>query len=231
MLARVALTDREKLHVETVEQWHGWLAEHGDRGEGVWLVTWKRATGRPAPSYDELVTEALAQGWVDSTAGTLDAERGMLWFAPRKKGSGWSRPNKQRIELLEAQGRMQPRGRARIEAAKADGSWVLLDDVENLVMPPDLAAALNARPGARATWEGFPRSVKRGQLERLVQAKRPATREKRVREIAEGARRGERAYFPPAARRAGTGSAGGTSAAMPTDAPSLLSEPSERSPR
>jgi uncharacterized protein YdeI (YjbR/CyaY-like superfamily) len=195
----VALTDREKLHVETVEQWRDWLVEHADRGAGVWLVTWKRTTGRPAPSYDELVTEALAQGWVDSTAGSLDDERGMLWFAPRKKGSGWSRPNKQRIDRLEAEDRMQPRGRALLEAAKADGSWTLLDDVENLVVPPDLAAALDARPGARATWEAFPRTVKRGQLERLVQAKRQATREKRVREIAQGASRGERAYFPSAA--------------------------------
>jgi uncharacterized protein YdeI (YjbR/CyaY-like superfamily) len=179
----------------------GWLAEHGDRSAGIWLVTWKRAAGRPSPSYDEVVLEALAWGWIDSTAGTVDAERSMLWFAPRKKGSGWSRPNKERVRLLEAQDRMQPGGRARIEAARADGSWTLLDDVEDLVLPPDLAAALEAHPGARATWEAFPRSVKRGQLERLVQAKRQATRDKRVREIAEGANRGERTYFPPAARQ------------------------------
>lgn len=90
---------------------------------------------------------------------------------------------------------MSPRGQAVVDAAEADGSWTLLDDVEDLVVPPDLAAALAARPGARETWEGFPKSVRRGQLERLVQAKRPPTRERRVTEIAAGAARGVRTYF------------------------------------
>ena len=184
--------DREQLHVETTEQWRAWLHANADRGEGVWVVTWKKATGRPAPGYDELVCEALTVGWIDSTAGTVDAERSMLWFAPRKRGSGWSRPNKERLARLEAEGRMQPRGTAVVEAAKADGSWALLDDVEDLVVPPDLAAAFDARPGSRETWEAFPRSVKREHLVRLVTAKRPATREARVAQIADAAARGER---------------------------------------
>ena len=87
---------------------------------------------------------------------------------------------------------MQPRGTAVVEAAKADGSWTLLDDVEELVVPPDLAAALDARPGARATWDAYPRSVERQHLERLVQAKRPETRAKRLAATAEAAGRGER---------------------------------------
>ena len=187
--------DREQVHVETVEQWRAWLDAHQDRTDGVWLVTWKKATGRPAPTYDEVVEEALCVGWIDSTAGTLDDERGMLWFAPRKRGSGWSRVNKRRLEQLERDGRIRPRGRAVLDAAKADGSWTLLDDVEDLVVPADLAAAFEARPGSRATWEAFPRSVKRAHLERLVQAKRPETRERRTTAIADAAARGERAPF------------------------------------
>ena len=186
--------DREQLHVETVEQWRTWLRAHADRGEGLWVVTWKRATGRPSPTYDELVTEALAVGWVDSTAGTLDAERGMLWFAPRKRGSGWSRPNKQRLAVLAAEGRMHPRGTAVVDAAKADGSWTLLDDVEALVVPPDLAAALEGH--ARDVWDAFPRSVKRAQLAQIVQAKRSETRARRIAQVAEAAARGERALYP-----------------------------------
>ena len=186
--------DREQVHVETVEQWRSWLQAYCDRGEGVWLVTWKRATGRPSPTYDEVVVEALAVGWVDSTAGTLDAERGMLWFAPRKRGSGWSRPNKQRLERLEREGRMHPRGRAVVDAAKADGSWTLLDDVEDLVVPADLADAFAARPGSREVWEAFPRSVKRMHLERVAQAKRAETRDRRVQEVADAAARGQRAW-------------------------------------
>jgi uncharacterized protein YdeI (YjbR/CyaY-like superfamily) len=111
---------------------------------------------------------ALCVGWVDSTANTVDDERSMLWFAPRKRGSGWSRPNKERIERLDRDGLMQPRGRAVVGAAKADGSWSLLDDVENLMVPPDLAAAFAVRAGSREQWEAFPRSARRGILEWIV---------------------------------------------------------------
>lgn len=193
--APVAMADGERVHAETVEQWRAWLAEHADRGTGAWLVSWKKATGRPALTYDEAVMEALAVGWVDATAGTVDDERSMLWFSPRKRGSGWSRPNKLRLERLEAEGRMQPRGTAVVEAAKADGSWTLLDDVEDLVVPPDLAEALAGHPGSRETWDGFPRSVKRGQLEQLVQAKRPETRSRRAEQIAAAAAVGQRAFM------------------------------------
>jgi uncharacterized protein YdeI (YjbR/CyaY-like superfamily) len=75
---------------------------------------------------------------------------------------------------------MAPAGLALIEEAKQDGSWTLLDDVENLVVPDDLAAALDANPGARERWDGLSRSVRRAALEQIVQAKRPETRAKRV---------------------------------------------------
>ena len=117
----------------------------------------------------------------------------MLWFAPRKRRSGWSRPNKERIARLEAEGRMAPAGRAVLEAAKADGSWTLLDDVEDLVVPPDLAAAFARHPGSAEQFEAFPRSAKRGILEWIVQAKTAGTRDKRIEEAARLAAQGERA--------------------------------------
>lgn len=190
----VVRDDAERVAAETAKQWRDWLLTHADRGEGAWLVSWKKASGRPAMTYDESVREALCVGWVDSAAGTLDGERSMLWFAPRKRGSGWSRPNKLRIAELEEQGRLQERGLAVIRAAKDDGSWTLLDDVEDLVVPPDLAAAFETYPGSREQWEAFPRSVKRGQLEQVVQAKRPPTRARRIEQIASCAARGERAF-------------------------------------
>jgi uncharacterized protein YdeI (YjbR/CyaY-like superfamily) len=191
--ADVGIADGERLHVEDVQQWRSWLLEHADRGVGVWLVSWKRATGRPAITYEQAIEEALTVGWVDSTAGTIDGERSMLWFAPRKPGSGWSRPNKQRLERLERDGRMQERGRSVVARAQRDGSWTLLDDVEDLVVPPDLAAAFAERAGSGEQWEAFPRSVKRAQLEQVVLAKRPETRARRIAAIADGAARGERA--------------------------------------
>ena len=94
---------------------------------------------------------------------------------------------------MEAAGRMTAAGRAAVEAARADGTWSMLDEVEDLAVPPDLAAALAARPGAREQFDGFPRSTRRAILEWIAQAKRPETRAARVGETARLAERGERA--------------------------------------
>jgi uncharacterized protein YdeI (YjbR/CyaY-like superfamily) len=181
------------VHATTRAEWRAWLIAHHERDAGVWLVSWRKHTGSPALTYDESVEEALCFGWVDSRPGKVDDDRTKLWFAPRKAGSGWSRPNKERIEGMQAAGLMMPAGRRLIDAAKADGSWTMLDDVENLVVPDDLAAALDALPPARANWDAFPRSAKRGILEWIVQAKRPLTRAQRVATTAEMAQRNERA--------------------------------------
>ena len=195
--------DGDRVQPDSVAGWRAWLAEHHGRPDGVWLVTWRAGSGGPRITYDESVEQALCFGWVDSLGRALDDARTMLWFAPRKPRSGWSRPNKQRVERLQAAGLMAPAGLAVVEAAKADGSWTLLDAVEDLVVPDDLAAAFAARPPALEHWEAFPRSVKRGILEWIVQARRPETRARRVAETAERASRNERAnqWRGPGARR------------------------------
>jgi uncharacterized protein YdeI (YjbR/CyaY-like superfamily) len=182
-----------RFHPESRAQWRAWLAEHHADTPRVWVVTWKRSTGRPAPSYDDLVEEALCYGWVDSTAGTVDDERAMMRFGPRKPGSGWARTNKVRIERLTAEGAMAEPGLAVLRRAREDGSWTLYDDVEDLVVPPDLAAALDALPPARANFDAFPPSARKAILAWLVTAKRATTREARIRRTAELAQRNERA--------------------------------------
>lgn len=171
-------------HPDTREAWRAWLAANYTRTEGVWLVLWKKASGRTPLAYDVLVEEALCFGWVDSKTNALDEHRSMLWIAPRKPKTGWSKPNKERVERAIAAGRMHPAGLAKIDAAKADGSWTKLDAVEALEVPEDLADALRAKPGAAANFDAFPRSAKRGILEWIIQAKRPATRAQRVSETA-----------------------------------------------
>jgi uncharacterized protein YdeI (YjbR/CyaY-like superfamily) len=187
------MDDDPRLHAQSAAEFGDWLAANHTTMTGVWLVTWRAVTGRPAPSYDEAVTEALRYGWIDSIARTLDGERTMQRFSPRRPGSGWSKPNKERIARLEAQGRLEPAGRAVVESARADGSWSLLDAVEALDVPDDLSAALDALPGAREQWDGFPPSARKAILTWIVQAKRPATRQKRVAEATAKAARGERA--------------------------------------
>ena len=181
------------IHPLTREEWRNWLADNHDTADNVWLITYKQATGKPTFSYDAAVEEALCFGWIDSVPRKLDDERKMLYFAPRKPGSGWSRPNKERIERMIAARKMTAAGLAKVEAAKADSSWTALDEIENLVMPHDLVAALGDLPPAAQNWEAFPRSVKRGILEWIANAKRPATRLKRIQETAELAQRNERA--------------------------------------
>ena len=185
--------DDDRVQPGSVQEWRDWLAAHHSRPNGIWLVTWRAGSPGPRITYDESVEQALCFGWVDSLGRALDAERTMLWFAPRKRRSGWSRPNKLRVEKLLAAGLMEPVGLAVVEAARADGSWTLLDDVEDLVVPPDLAAAFAARPPAAEHWEAFPRSVRRGILEWIVQARRPETRARRITETAERAAVNERA--------------------------------------
>jgi uncharacterized protein YdeI (YjbR/CyaY-like superfamily) len=155
-------------------------------------VFWRKGSGRTGLTYDEAVEEALCFGWIDGRAGKLDDRRTMIWFSPRKRGSGWARTNKVRVERLLAEGLMAPPGLALIEEAKRDGSWTRLDAVEDLAVPDDLAAAFAGQPGSRERWDGLPRSVRRAALEWIVQAKRPETRARRVTETAQMAARGER---------------------------------------
>ena len=168
----------------TREEWRAWLAANHATSAGIWLVTARKATGQPRVEYDEAVEEALCVGWIDSVARRLDETRSMLRFSPRKSRSGWSRPNKIRIERLTAAGLMRPAGQARIDAAILDGSWTKLDEVENLEVPDDLAQACAAYPNARANFDAFPRSARRGILEWILQAKRPETRARRVADTA-----------------------------------------------
>ena len=180
--------------------WRAWLGAHHGRDEGVWLVRYKKAAGRPTLTWDDVVEEAVAFGWIDSVPRKLDAERTMLWVSPRRPGSRWSRLSRDRAGRVEAAGLMAPAGRAAIEAAKADGTWTALDDVEALVVPDDLAAALDGRPPARAEWDAFPPSVRRGILEWILTARRDATRAGRVEETARLAQRGKRANQWPRER-------------------------------
>lgn len=184
-------TEAARVHPATAAEWRAWLAEHHASSDGVWVVWWKRSTGRPAPTYEELVCEALCYGWIDSTSKGLDDERTMMWFTRRRPTSGWSRPNKLRLTRLYAEGLVAAPGDQAVQVAMDNGSWTMLDDVEALVVPPDLAAALQAR-AATDRWEALGRSAKRAALLWLVEAKRPETRQRRVDEVADRTAAGER---------------------------------------
>jgi uncharacterized protein YdeI (YjbR/CyaY-like superfamily) len=184
--------DAERFHAESVEEWRDWLEANHDRPAGVWLVSWRSVTGKPNVSYEDSITEALAFGWVDSQAKTLDDDRSMLWFAPRRANSPWASTNKRRVQRLEEEGRMHPAGRRAIEAAQQNGMWTVLDGPENLIEPDELSAALDATPGARANWDAFPASVRKVALGAIALARRPDTKAARISTTVEKSARGER---------------------------------------
>ena len=166
----------------TRQAWRDWLAENHASSPGIWFISYKKTSGKPRVSYEEAVEEALCFGWIDSKPSKLDDERYKLAFTPRKPKSVWSKPNKERVERLIAEGLMTPAGQRCIDIAKENGSWETLDNVEALIMPTDLADALSANATAKAYFEAFSNSVKKGIYYWIESAKRPETRQKRVNE-------------------------------------------------
>ncbi|MCA3255737.1 MAG: YdeI/OmpD-associated family protein [Alphaproteobacteria bacterium] len=195
------MKDFLRVEVDSRAALRRWLeANHGQR-ESIWLVTFKKAAGPRHVPYDAIVEEALAFGWIDSLPRKLDTERTMLLLSPRKPGSSWSAVNRARVERMEAQGLMHATGRARVAAAKADGSWSRLDAVEALVIPDDLAAALGPGSVADTYFRAFPPSAKRGILEWIAAAKAPETRARRIADTAAKAADNLRANTPRQLKR------------------------------
>lgn len=192
-MAQRPRVEHETLEITDLAGLRAWFVEHHASAGGVWLVTWKRSSDPERHvAYEAVVRECLRVGWIDGQARGVDDRRSSILLTPRRPGSGWARTNQHRVAELEAAGLMLPRGQAVVDTARADGSWSLLDDVEDLVEPPELAAALDADPEARRHWDAFPRSPRRAALVWLAGAKRPATREKRIAEIVGRAARGLR---------------------------------------
>ena len=184
------MDEADRVEPASAAEWGAWLSEHHAAAPGVWLVTARRSAER-ALSYEDSVLEALRFGWVDSTQKPVDERRSMMWFSPRRPGSVWTGPNKARVARLEDAGRMEEAGRAAVEAAKRSGMWTLMDPVEALEVPDDLAAALASYDGARAAFDGFTPGVRKQILAWIVLAKKPETRAARITTTAEQAAAGK----------------------------------------
>lgn len=160
--------------------WRSWLATNNGREHGLWIVYRKKTSPLFGPDYDDLVEEALCFGWIDSQLRRVDGDRQMQWFSPRRPRGIWSATNKARIARLAAEGQIAEAGWKAIDQAKTDGSWSQTDDVDALVIPPDLEAALDATPGARAGYLALSDSAKRQYLWWIHSAKRNQTRADRI---------------------------------------------------
>ncbi len=180
-------------HPTDLAAWRAWLEAHHDATRGVWIASWRKASGRDPVPYEDLVEEAICFGWIDSTVNILDDDRALQLMTPRKPKSGWTRLNRRRIAAMEAQGRMTAAGRRAVEVAKGNGWWTIYDAVEDLLEPDDLAAALAASPRARTAWNAFPPSARKQMLWWVVSAGKPETRASRIAQIVAQAELGRRA--------------------------------------
>lgn len=171
---------KEVLIPATRGEWRSWLASNGDRRDGLWVVFRNKSSDLEGPLYDDLVEESLCHGWIDSQARRVDDDRRIQWFSPRRPGGIWSPLNKERIERLTRAGLMTEMGQVAIDRAMADGSWSQTDELDALIVPPDLAAAFAAAPEARSAYGQLPDSLKRQHLWAVYSAKRPETRAERI---------------------------------------------------
>ncbi len=153
------------------EQWRSWLAEHFETEDEVWFVFPTVASGETGVTYNDAVEEALCFGWIDGRAGTLDETHQLRRFTPRRKGSGYSQPNIERLILLDSQGMIHPKIRASVEEILQ----------APFVFPPDILDAIRQDSVAWSHYQAFPEPYKRIRVAYIDAArKRPAEFEKRL---------------------------------------------------
>lgn len=140
-------------------------------------------------SWSEAVDEALCFGWIDSTARSIDDDTFMQFFCKRKPNSVWSKINKAKVLRLIDDGLMTQAGYNSIDTAKQNGSWTILDEVEELTIPADLEKEFKTNPGSEDFFLSLSKSVRKSILQWIILAKRPETRQKRIVEIVELAAR------------------------------------------
>jgi uncharacterized protein YdeI (YjbR/CyaY-like superfamily) len=184
-------SDEDVVRVPDRAAWRAWLEENHARRTSIWLVLPKKNATFASVDYESAVLEALCFGWIDSRVHAIDDESFRQYYSVRKPRGNWTGLNRRRVAELERQGLMTDAGRAAVEVAKANGSWEFLEDIEALVVPPDLAEALQARPGAGEAYDGFSDTKKKAILFWIKQAKRATTRADRIAQTAEAAARGE----------------------------------------
>ncbi|HEV8580913.1 MAG TPA: YdeI/OmpD-associated family protein [Thermoanaerobaculia bacterium] len=177
------------LYVPNREEWRAWLEKHHASESEVWLVYFKKHTGRPRVSYDEAVEEALCFGWIDSIVKTLDEDRYMQKFTPRVNARMWSRLNLQRVEKLIAQGRMTAAGLAKLPADVAPPAERYSADSP---LPDFFAAALKENAAASERFAGLAPALRRNIVRWVTEAKKEETRQRRLAEAIRRLERGER---------------------------------------
>lgn len=177
-------TETATFYPKSKKAWRKWLQKNHSKKDSVWLICYKKSSNIPGISWSDAVDEALCFGWIDSIKRTIDEDKFIQFFSKRKAFSTWSKINNEKIKQLIDNDLMTPAGYESIEIAKQNGSWNLLDTVEELEIPKDLEKEFITKKGSRDFFLSLSRSVRKAMLQWLVLAKQPNTRQKRIKEIA-----------------------------------------------
>lgn len=176
----------KQYYAESREAWRDWLEVNYKSTSEVSLIYFKKGTGKPTITYDESVEEALCFGWIDGIRKSIDGQRYMIRFTPRKRNSMWSLVNKERVEKLQEEGRMTEAGMQVVEEAKKNGQWNSAYSMKNLQeIPEDLKSALIASPQAWENFQNFSNSVQFVFIRRVDKIKGPALRSQRIDKVVE----------------------------------------------
>lgn len=208
MIPRVEGDGLQDLLVADAAAWRSWLAEHGASAAEAWLVLAKKGGGSPTRlTYQEALEEALCFGWIDGQVRRRDEASYRQRFTPRRARTTWSKRNVSLAEKLIDEGRMEPAGLAAVERARVDGRWeAAYAGPAEIEVPDDLAAALSARPEARAMFGILTGQNRYAILYRLARIRTPEARARRIAEFVEMLARGETIH--PQRRRPGPGRRG-----------------------
>jgi uncharacterized protein YdeI (YjbR/CyaY-like superfamily) len=180
---------------KTPAAWEKWLESNHAKSTGIWMQIAKKDSGLSSANYQEALDVALCYGWIDGQKRPFDERTWLQRFTPRGPRSVWSKINTEKVAVLITNGRMRPAGLAAIEAAKANGRWEsAYQSWSSTDVPPDLRAALDARPNAKAFFETLTGQNRYAILYRVTTAKKPETRARRIAEYVGMLERGETIY-------------------------------------
>jgi len=172
-----------------------WLDANAATSPGLWLKIAKKGASEPSVTYAEALELALCFGWIDSQKRGLDDTHFLQRFTPRRPRGRWSKINRQKAEALEAAGALRPAGAAEVAAAKADGRWeAAYEGQRTAAIPDDLQRELDANPTAAAAFANLDSANRYAITYRLAEAKKPETRERRLRKFLAMLERGEKIH-------------------------------------
>lgn len=183
----------KQLQFKTPGAWRRWLARNHDRESGVWVVFTKKGVGKPSMGYGSALDQALCYGWIDSIVRKIDDRRYARKFTPRRARSVWSEANRKRIAQLIRQKRVTTAGLQAIHRSQSAGLWNVPKRPAATMRPPkEFMQALKDHPIAGAHFKGLAPGYQCRFITWVALAKRPQTRQARIRESIQLLRRNEK---------------------------------------